>query len=227
MDWSRTRAYALGLNGLYINPQGREGKGIVPAGERDALAREIAATARRRRSIPRPGSRRSPGRSAASRPTPGHAHLDLSPDLIVGYAHGTRVSSDSALGVVAAEVFSDNREAWSGDHSMDPDHVPGMLLTSRPLKVPAPSLQQLAAAILAEFGIDGLPRREADAVMFGSRIKLDKALLAKVKRYSDLAGYSSVEEFITHALEKEIAQLEDAESEQELKKKLKGLGYLS
>ena len=63
--------------------------------------------------------------------------------------------------------------------------------------------------------------------MFGSRIKLDKALLAKLKRYSDLAGYSSVEEFITHALEKEIAQLEGAESEQEIKKKLKGLGYLS
>lgn len=63
--------------------------------------------------------------------------------------------------------------------------------------------------------------------MFGSRVKLDKALLAKIKRYSDLAGYSSVEEFITHALEKEIAQLEGAESEQELKKRLKGLGYLS
>ena len=63
--------------------------------------------------------------------------------------------------------------------------------------------------------------------MFGSRVKLDKALVAKVKRYADLAGYSSVEEFITHALEKEIAQLEGAESEQELKKKLKGLGYIS
>ena len=63
--------------------------------------------------------------------------------------------------------------------------------------------------------------------MFGSRIKLDKALVAKVKRYADLAGYSSVEEFITHALEKELAQLEGAESEQELKNKLKGLGYIS
>jgi metal-responsive CopG/Arc/MetJ family transcriptional regulator len=63
--------------------------------------------------------------------------------------------------------------------------------------------------------------------MFGNRVKLDKALLAKIKRYSDLAGYSSVEEFITHALEKEIALLEQSESEQELKKKLKGLGYIS
>jgi hypothetical protein len=63
--------------------------------------------------------------------------------------------------------------------------------------------------------------------MFGSRIKLDKALLARIKRYSDLAGYSSVEEFITHALEKEIAQLEEAESEEAVRKKLKGLGYIS
>lgn len=64
-------------------------------------------------------------------------------------------------------------------------------------------------------------------MIFGSRVKLDKALLARIKRLSDLAGYSSVEEFITHALEKELALLEGAESEQELKKKLKGLGYLS
>ena len=63
--------------------------------------------------------------------------------------------------------------------------------------------------------------------MFGSSIKLDKALLAKVKRYADLAGYSSVEEFVTHVLEKEIAHLETAGTEDEIKKRLKGLGYIS
>jgi hypothetical protein len=63
--------------------------------------------------------------------------------------------------------------------------------------------------------------------MFGSSIKLDKALLAKVKRYADLAGYSSVQEFITHVLEKEIAHLETAGTEDEIKKRLKGLGYIS
>lgn len=63
--------------------------------------------------------------------------------------------------------------------------------------------------------------------MFGSGIKLDKALMAKVKRLADLAGYSSVDEFITHVLEKEVAQLESADSEEEIKKKLKGLGYIS
>lgn len=63
--------------------------------------------------------------------------------------------------------------------------------------------------------------------MFGSKIKLDKDLIAKIKRYSDIAGYSSPEEFITHALEKELAKLEGAESEEEIKKRLKGLGYIS
>ena len=63
--------------------------------------------------------------------------------------------------------------------------------------------------------------------MFGSKIKLDKDLLARVKKYSDIAGYSSVEEFITHALEKELAKLEDAGDEEEIKKRLKGLGYIS
>jgi hypothetical protein len=61
----------------------------------------------------------------------------------------------------------------------------------------------------------------------GGKIKLDKDLLARVKKYSDIAGYSSVEEFITHALEKELAKLEDAGSEEEIKKRLKGLGYIS
>jgi len=63
--------------------------------------------------------------------------------------------------------------------------------------------------------------------VFGGGIKLDKALVAKAKRYADLAGYSSVEEFITHVLEKEFAKLDDADSEQEIRKKLKGLGYIS
>ena len=64
--------------------------------------------------------------------------------------------------------------------------------------------------------------------MFGSSsVRLDKALLAKAKRYAEVAGYSSVEEFVTHALEKAIAQLETADSEDEIRKRLKGLGYIS
>ena len=60
-----------------------------------------------------------------------------------------------------------------------------------------------------------------------AKIKLEKELLDKVKKYAELSGYSSYEEFITHCLEKEIAKLEESDSEEEIKKKLKGLGYIS
>ena len=60
-----------------------------------------------------------------------------------------------------------------------------------------------------------------------AKVKLDKDLLEKVKKYSARAGYSSVEEFVTHCLEREIAKLEESDSEEEIKKKLKGLGYIS
>lgn len=60
-----------------------------------------------------------------------------------------------------------------------------------------------------------------------AKIKLDKELMDKVKKYAEIAGYSSTEEFITHCLEKEIAKLEESDSEEEIKKKLKGLGYIS
>lgn len=64
--------------------------------------------------------------------------------------------------------------------------------------------------------------------MFGSRkIRLDKDLLAKAERYAKIAGYSSAEEFVNHALEKELAKLEGADSEEEIKKRLRGLGYIS
>ncbi len=60
-----------------------------------------------------------------------------------------------------------------------------------------------------------------------TKVKLDKSLVARVKKYADIAGYSSPEEFIIHALEKELAKLEDAGSEAEIQKRLRGLGYIS
>jgi metal-responsive CopG/Arc/MetJ family transcriptional regulator len=63
--------------------------------------------------------------------------------------------------------------------------------------------------------------------MSKEKVKIDKNLLDKVRKYAELSGYSSVEEFITHLLEKEIAKIEEADSEEEIKKKLKGLGYIS
>ncbi len=63
--------------------------------------------------------------------------------------------------------------------------------------------------------------------MFGPKVTINKNLLERIKKYSDIAGYSSVEEFVEHALENELAKLEDADSEEEIKKRLQGLGYIA
>ena len=63
--------------------------------------------------------------------------------------------------------------------------------------------------------------------MFGPKIKLDKDLYARVKKFADMAGYATVEEFVTNVLEKELAQIDEGDSEEEIKKKLQGLGYIS
>ena len=78
--------------------------------------------------------------------------------MIVGYAKGTRSSDESALGDLAAEIFEDNMTPWTGDHCMDPDTVPGILLTSRPLRHGASTLQALPGSILGELGINEFPR---------------------------------------------------------------------
>jgi metal-responsive CopG/Arc/MetJ family transcriptional regulator len=62
----------------------------------------------------------------------------------------------------------------------------------------------------------------------GGKIKIDKDLLEKVKKYSAIAGYASPEEFVHHVLEKEIGKFEqDGESEEEIRKRMQGLGYIS
>ena len=159
IDWSRTRAYGLGINGLYVNLEGRENNGIVPPSERAALVREIAEELLAEVDP-------KTGRPAITRVYPrdetfhDRGHIDIGPDLIVGYAKGTRNHSDSALGELAREVYSDNLTDWPGSHLMDHETVPGILLSNRPLSQPAPDLESLAPAILHEFGVEGFPVRE-------------------------------------------------------------------
>jgi hypothetical protein len=63
--------------------------------------------------------------------------------------------------------------------------------------------------------------------MFGPKIRIDKDLFERVKKVAKLSGYASADEFVVHVLEKELANLDDASSEEEIKKKLEGLGYIS
>jgi len=158
VDWSRTRAYGLGLNGLYISVRGRETQGIVAPEERESLAAEIAA---KLTEAIDPATGQRPIRRVFRREAvyTMSGDEDIAPDLIIGYEKGSRGSDDSALGSVPRNVIVDNVDAWSGDHCMDPEVVPGILLTSRPLKKSAASLQTLGAAIVAEFGVEDFPPR--------------------------------------------------------------------
>jgi len=150
VDWSRTRAYGLGLNGLYINLKGREKSGIVDPAQRAALAAEIANALLKTED---PATHQRAITAVYQTPeTNGQiAHADRAPDLIVGYAKGTRCSNESALGAVPDAIMSDNIEAWSGDHCMDPASVPGVLFTSRPLTGNVSTLRDLPSAIVDAF----------------------------------------------------------------------------
>lgn len=162
IDWSRTQAYGLGLNGLYLNLQGREQYGIVAPEDRERLIDEI----RRGLLATIDPQTTQPAIVKAYAPPPstrGPSHADRAPDLIVLYAEGTRGSNESALGGLPADVIVDNTGEWSGDHCMDPDTVPGILLVNRPLRQKASSLGDIARAILAEFGIEGFPYVQSQA----------------------------------------------------------------
>jgi predicted AlkP superfamily phosphohydrolase/phosphomutase len=158
VDWSRTRAYGLGLNGLYINLRGRERWGIVAPEERGLLVDEIARGLLRLID-PKTGRAAVTKAYRRERIYKDASHFEIAPDLIVGYAEGTRCSNESALGGLSADIIVDNTEQWSGDHCMDHDVVPGILLSNKRLRRPAASLDKVAGAILAEFGIDGFPER--------------------------------------------------------------------
>jgi len=152
VDWNRTKAYALGLGGVYINQKGREANGIVAAGEesralkeelrskltglRDAASGEIAITEAYDRD------------KVYSGPYAGNA-----PDLIIGYNQGFRASWDSVTGKVDSTAFEDNTKAWSGDHCIDPRHVPGVFFCSRKISAKSPSIMDVAPTVLTLFGL--------------------------------------------------------------------------
>ncbi len=145
VDWSRTRAYGLGLNGLYLNLRGREKNGIVDPRERPSLLQEIRSALSGLRD-PSTGARVV--QALASPP-----ESSTAPDLIVGYSPGYRASWDTALGATAGPVLQDNNDAWIGDHCIDPSAVPGALFSSRKIARSDPSLRDLPGEILQFFGV--------------------------------------------------------------------------
>jgi predicted AlkP superfamily phosphohydrolase/phosphomutase len=150
VDWSRSRAYAMGLGDVYVNLRGREKDGIVaPGAEYEALRAEIARGLLEL-TDPKSGERAV---SRVFRREEVYSRYDprLIPDLFVANRAGFRVSWQSSLGVPTGSVFEDNRDVWSGDHcSLDPDLVRGVFFASRPFSAPkVPAVTDATAALRA------------------------------------------------------------------------------
>ena len=156
VDWSGTRAYAFGLNGLYVNLRGRERNGIVaPGTEYQQLLDELEADLL---AMSDPESDENPVTLVVQtqRDFQGR-NLDRAPDIVVGYNWGYRSSWESPLGEFTWEIFADNDRPWSGDHGMDYRLVPGVLVSNRKITLEDPALYDLTVAVLDEYGIPKHP----------------------------------------------------------------------
>jgi predicted AlkP superfamily phosphohydrolase/phosphomutase len=154
VDWNQTRAYGLGMNGLYLNAVGREKYGIVKQSQWRSLLGEIRDKLLAVRDV---------GGQVVIRNVdmvediyPG-ADRHIAPDLIIGYEEGYRASWETVLGTMPPDILVDNLERWSGDHCIHPELVPGVLVSNRTVTVDNPDLRDIAPTILNEFGIAQLP----------------------------------------------------------------------
>jgi len=167
VDWSRTRAYAVGLTGMFLNLAGREGHGIVQPGDEAARLKAdlIAGLTHLADGAAKTPAIRSVFDARAVYDGP---YVEQAPDLIVGYETGYRVSWDCATGMVAGPVIEENVKAWSGDHCIDPSLVPGVFFCSRKIARDDPALIDIAPTALALFGLDA-PRHMQGRPLFEAK----------------------------------------------------------
>jgi predicted AlkP superfamily phosphohydrolase/phosphomutase len=151
--WRRTKAYALGINGMYVNLLGRESKGIVRRGEQfDELLDEISEKLLAVRD-PENGEQVITRVYRTSEIYHGPEAKDA-PDLVIGYNRGYRGSDESAMGTLTESIITPNLGKWTGDHCMDHTVVPGVILCNRPIIVDDPDLKDLPPTILRLYGVE-------------------------------------------------------------------------
>ncbi len=165
VDWSRTRAYAFGLAGIYLNLKEREAQGIVEPG--DEYQRLKAELVEKLSGLEDP----STGKTAIVDAFDTEQiyigpYKSNAPDLLIGYNIGYRASWDSVTGKVGGEVFQPNEKAWSGDHCIDPRLVPGVFFCNRNIDGANPHISDIGPTVLDLFGVavppfmDGKPLLE-------------------------------------------------------------------
>ncbi len=146
VDWAQTKAYALGLNGIFINQQGREPKGSVSVRETEALKAKIVEQLV---SVTDPDTGDSLVRQVFDR-NDIYSGLAIAeaPDLVIGYEKNYRASWQTTLGGAPQKLLEDNHQKWSGDHCIDPSLVPGVLFTSFPLSREVDNIRDIPELIL-------------------------------------------------------------------------------
>jgi predicted AlkP superfamily phosphohydrolase/phosphomutase len=151
IDWSKTIAYNIGFNGLYLNIKGREGEGIIEPGNESKFVDRIVAGLQ---GIVDPETSIRPIHKVYRREEVYSGPLMAEmPEMLVGYTPGYRVSSDSAMGSTGKEIININPWAWSGDHSMSRVLVPGTLFSNKKVAKRDPNIIDLPVSILEYFGV--------------------------------------------------------------------------
>jgi predicted AlkP superfamily phosphohydrolase/phosphomutase len=156
VDWSKTKAYCLGLAGIYLNIRDREAKGIVDADtEKAILKKELKEKLLQ---VVHPSANEPVFRDIFD-PDEIYTgpYIENGPDLLLGFHEGYRVSWDSAIGMVSKDILEDNTKSWGGDHCVDPRIVPGVLFSNRPIAQDKPSITDIGATVLNVFGITPPP----------------------------------------------------------------------
>ena len=164
VDWSKTRAYALGLGGIYLNLKGREASGIVVSGK-EAESLKLQIIGGLEGLVDDVGGCRAINRVFDRERLYAGPYRENAPDLIVGYSEGYRASWDGVKGSANHVVFSDNTKNWSGDHCIDPEVVPGVLFCSRKLKADEACIWDIAPTSLELFGVPVPPYMDGKSLL--------------------------------------------------------------
>ena len=152
VDWSRTKAYGQGLNGLYLNMKGRESEGVVHS---EPEAGELKAELKSKlQAVTDETTGEKPiGAVFLREEIYRGPYLSNAPDLQIGYNVGYRVSWESTVNYVGSVIFSDNSRAWSGDHAFTRDRIPGIFFANQNVQEKKPTLQDISPTVLAAFGL--------------------------------------------------------------------------
>jgi predicted AlkP superfamily phosphohydrolase/phosphomutase len=148
IDWSSSEAYAVGLNGLYLNLKGRERDGTVQSGQQSTA---LVANLREQLLAFRDPANGRQIIEAVYKTNPAPQNASVAPDLIVGYAPGYRASWQTGLGGTPAPELEDNNDAWIADHCINPVAVPGVLFTSRNVSGAPARLEDVTSTVLRLF----------------------------------------------------------------------------